>query len=305
VLHAHFGEWAYALLPLAQALEAKLVASFYGYDAGSLPRRPGWSARLIRLFTIAEAVVAEGPAMSGRLVSLGCPPQKIAIVPLGINLDDWPQRQRQLSEGRPARLLVVASLREKKGVDDALRLFARARRWLPQGSMLTVVGDGPLRTRLRRLASDLGVSEAVRWTGYLPSDEVRRLLYEADVLVQPSVTASDGDTEGGAPVILLQAAAAGLPVVATRHADIPHVVADGVTGCLAAERDIPGLEEALRRVLQDYEAISTASRARAMAEFSIAQTRERLRRLYESLIHNMPGSVSSRPFDGAGWEAPS
>ena len=81
-----------------------------------------------------------------------------------------------------------------------------------------------------------------------------RFLHELDrghILLQPSKTAANGDSEGGAPVVLLDAQAARVPVVSTRHADIPEYVIDGEGGLLAAEKDIDGLTERLCELLLD------------------------------------------------------
>ena len=264
------------------------MVSFYGYDAGSLPSRPGWSERLHRLFLESSLILAEGPAMADRIRSLGCPPERLRIVSLGIDLAEWPEPSRspRRTADQPARLLVVASLRPKKGVDDAIRAFAFARSRLPPGSQLSIVGDGPERERLLLLARDLGIEGAITWLGYRPQAHLRSLLLEADLLIQPSVVAPDGDTEGGAPVVLLQAAAAGLPVVATRHADIPFIVPDGQTGHLVGEHDPEAIAAAIVRSLDapEWGRLSENARQRALDQFSAERTRAGLAQLYRSLL---------------------
>ena len=87
--------------------------------------------------------------------------------------------------------------------------------------------------------------ENVHWTGYKPHDYFLEMLYQADLFLSPSITASNGDTEGGAPVAIIEAGASGLPVISTRHADIPEVVLDGHTGLLSPERNVHGLVAAI------------------------------------------------------------
>lgn len=292
VVHAHFGDWAWSVAPVAHRLGARLVASFYGYDASSLPRQPGWAARLRELFSEAAAIVVEAPAMGERLQALGCPPERIEIIPLGVELPaDVDRRGRSPSE---YRILAASSLRDKKGVDDSLRAVARASSSLPAGWSMEVVGDGPLRAPLQALAEELGIADRVTWAGYLSSAGLRERLAAADVLIQSSRTADDGDTEGGAPVILLHAGGAGLPVVSTVHADIPFIVLDDETGLLSAERDVEGLAERLVR-LADPElraAMGAAGRRRVAEEFNIAQTRAGLADLYRRVAS---GPTGSRP----------
>jgi colanic acid/amylovoran biosynthesis glycosyltransferase len=282
VVHAHFGDWAWSVAPIARRLDARLIASFYGYDAGSLPRRPGWSERLRELFAEAAAIVVEAPAMAERVVALGCPRTRIQVIPLGVDIPA--ETYRRARPGAGYRILVASSLREKKGVDDSLRAVAAAVD-LPEGWSLEIVGDGPLRSPLHRLAELLGIADGVVWSGYLPGDRLQERLSAADVLLQSSRTAADGDTEGGAPVILLHASAAGLPIVSTRHADIPFVVEDEQTGLLAPERDVAGLAERLVRLADPdlRSAMGAAGRRRVGERFTVAGTRTRLAELYRAV----------------------
>ena len=91
----------------------------------------------------------------------------------------------------------------------------------------------------------------IRMLGYATHEELLGEAYGHDVFVAASRHASDGDSEGGAPVVLLDMAATGMPVVATRHCDIPGVVPEGRAGLLADEGDIAGLAAALRRIASE------------------------------------------------------
>jgi colanic acid/amylovoran biosynthesis glycosyltransferase len=107
-----------------------------------------------------------------------------------------------------------------------------------------------------------------------------------DIFIQPSVTAADGDTEGGAPTTLLEAQALGVPVVATYHADIPHVVAPGESALLAPERDSEALAACLMKLLDAPERWSAMGRAgrRFIEEHHDAPSQvARLEELYFSL----------------------
>jgi len=83
--------------------------------------------------------------------------------------------------------------------------------------------------------------EYVELRGFLNYSQYLQRFDEADIFIHPSVTAEDGDSEGGAPTTILEAQAKGLPVISTFHADIPNVVAPGVSALLSAERDVEGL----------------------------------------------------------------
>jgi glycosyltransferase involved in cell wall biosynthesis/aminoglycoside phosphotransferase (APT) family kinase protein len=150
---------------------------------------------------------------------------------------------------RPARILCIASMRPYKGLThlvEAIRLLRE------QGLAVAcdVIGDGPLREELERQARAAGQADALRMPGTRTEDEVAAALASADLLVLPSVVASDGQMEG-IPVALMEALAAGVPVVATRLSGIPELIVDDVTGTLVEPGDARALAEAMRRVLQD------------------------------------------------------
>lgn len=235
VVHAHFGDHGYR----ARRLGPPLVVSFYGYDYG-LGRDPWWAAAYRLMFAAATLVVAEAPVAACRLVALGCPEAKVRLHPLGIDLSRLPFRPR-FPRGA-VRVLFAGRFEEKKGLPDALEAVARA----GPGFRLIVVGDGPASPAMRAQAERLGLP--VDWRGALPHADLRAALLEADILLAPSRTAADGDTEGGLPVIVLEALATGLPVVGTLHADMPWAVRHDLNGFLVPERDPAALAAALRRL---------------------------------------------------------
>lgn len=263
LMHAHFGPVAAWGVTLAARIGVPLIASFYGFDLGRHPRgRAGLSARYARLFERGAAFVVEGPAAGRRLLALGCPEERIVVHHLGVDPDRIPFRQRSRAPGEPLRVLMAARFTEKKGLTYGLEAIARA---LAEGASLsaTVVGDagrGAADQRVKRelhaLVERHGLDDRVRFTGRVPVDEYRRLLYEHDVLLQPSVEAADGDCEGGLPVSLIEAAASGMALIGTRHSDIPEVVKPGVTGWLCDERDVAGLTDALMKAAENADRLA-------------------------------------------------
>jgi glycosyltransferase involved in cell wall biosynthesis len=181
--------------------------------------------------------------MREHLIRLGCPARKIRVVRIGVDVSAI-----RFAPNPPSDHLTVlqaARLVEKKGVDVAIRAFAAAQRRASLAKLI-IVGDGPERRRLEILASELGVADQVRFLGALPYDEYQRVLACAHIGIQPSRIAEDGDTEGGAPTVLIEMQAAGLPIVGTRHADIPFVVAHPEN--LVDEEDVGGLASVLIRL---------------------------------------------------------
>ena len=258
VVHCHYGVTGLRYGVAAQLWGAPLVVSFYGYDASRYPRERGAQV-FAPLFAAAQRVTSLSPHMDDRLRALGCPPDRLRRVPLAVDAaaHDGAPRITPRAAGE-IRLLTVARLVEKKGIELALRAFAGMREELGD-VRYDVIGDGPLRAELEALATSLGVADRVRFPGAATSDDVQRAMREADLFVLPSMTATNGDEEG-TPTVLIEAAYARLPVLATRHAGIPEIVADGESGVLVAEGDAAALADGLRTLL--------ASRARwaAMGE---------------------------------------
>jgi len=152
---------------------------------------------------------------------------------------------------REVRLLTVARLVEKKGIDVALRALGSLRDELP-AVRYDVIGDGPMRAELEALAVSLGIADRVRFAGPVANDAVQQAMRDADLFVLTSLTAASGDEEG-TPTVLIEAAYAGLPVLATRHAGIPDIVADGESGMLVTENDPAALADGLRTMLASRE----------------------------------------------------
>jgi colanic acid/amylovoran biosynthesis glycosyltransferase len=247
LLYAHFGPAGWRFAPLAERLGIPLVVSFYGTDYQALPfRRPVWRRRYADLFRRAARVLAEGAHGAGLLREMGCPPEKIGIQRLGVLPGEAPDWNAPRPPGG-LRLVQVASFVEKKGQEDALCAFALALPDCP-GATLTLAGDGGAQRRvLADLARVLGVQEQVFFQDFIPYPQLRRYLSGFDVFIHPSRTARDLDSEGGIPTILLEAMAAGLPVISTRHCDIPELIVHGQQGYLAPERDPAALSQAIRQ----------------------------------------------------------
>ncbi len=129
----------------------------------------------------------------------------------------------------------VGRLVEKKGIRYAIDALANFRS-SGRDVVFDVVGDGILRDQLMKQASELGVSDYVRYHGALSSDAVGRILRGGHLFVAPSVTAASGDQDA-ATNSGKEAMATGLPVVVTRHGGMPEMVSDGVTGFLVPEQD--------------------------------------------------------------------
>src|SRR5262249_22123819 len=150
---------------------------------------------------------------------------------------------------------------------------------------MTIVGEGPDEADARALIARLGGANAVEFVGSKPHAELIRLLAAVTVLIHPSVTAEDGDSEGGAPTILLEAQAIGTPIVTTKHADIPHVVPAAPGVWLCDEHDVDGLGDALCAALRER---TPSSASHVKTHHDIARTRVRLEEIYARAAASVP-----------------
>jgi glycosyltransferase involved in cell wall biosynthesis len=195
---------------------------------------------------------------------------KIHIVHCGVEPLRYDRPRTQATD----RLLFVGRLSAVKGVPLLLAALARARVERPSLT-LTLVGDGPERAHLEAEARALELGKAVAFLGYRSQEEVAQLLAEASVLVLPSFAE-------GVPVVLMEAMATGLPVVATRIAGIPELVEDGVSGRLVPPGEEDALARAILEVVQDpakAAEMGAAGRSRVRSSFDARTEAARLARL--------------------------
>ncbi len=175
------------------------------------------------------------------------------------------------------QLLCIGTLHEVKGqIYLILALQELRRRGVP--AVVHFVGDGPDRAALEQKVAAAGLQPYVTFHGLLPRDQVIRRLHQADVLVAPSVPSRDGRREG-IPVVLIEAMASGVPVVASRLSGIPELVVDGESGLLAGAGDNQELANALESLYSQPELrrrLAEAGRRKVLAEFDLHTNAARL-----------------------------
>lgn len=289
LVHAHFAPSAVASMNVVKKLRLPLITTFYGYDVSELPKRDEfWRDAFQHLFAIGDLFIVEGPFMKQQLVRLGCPQDKIRIVHIGVDVEKYPFKPRNIQNNEKIKILMAGRFVEKKGFEYGIRAFAEVVKEF-KNVQLRIVGDGPLKGALENLVSELGIAESVLFIGFVTHEEFRQEIFGAHIGLVPSATASNGDNEGGAPKILLEMQASGLPVVASRHADIPNVVLDGKSAKLVDERDISGLAQALKELLEAPQLWLNMGKQGSeymMREFSLHQTVTELEKIYDSVSYN-------------------
>ncbi len=181
------------------------------------------------------------------LLARGLPPEKVVCIRSG--LERLPALKPVRASRSPLHLLSLARLVEKKGLDRQLRVYA-ALKAANVDFVARIVGDGPLRQKLERLAGHLGVADRVTFAGQVPSHEVWEHLAWADVLLHTGVVAPSGDQDG-LPNVIAEAMAAGVPVITSPTAGTTEAVTDGVTGVVLPVEHPDYWVAALRRLSKD------------------------------------------------------
>jgi colanic acid/amylovoran biosynthesis glycosyltransferase len=259
LIHAHFGYQGHFCRRAQKVTGLPMLISFYGEDGTKYLRYPRWLRRYRQLFEAGDAFLVEGNAMRQRLVEIGCPPEKLRLHHLGVDVERIAFQPRQPAD--KVRFLICAGFKEKKGIPYALLALSRVLEKRPFPCEVVLIGDGPERGLVLEGIERSGLQEQVKLRGLQPYSQVMEEMQHCHILLQTSITAANGDGEGGAPVILLDAQASGMPVVASYHADIPEYVLDGQSGLLAPERDVEALAECIRTLVENPQRWATMGQA--------------------------------------------
>ena len=258
IVHSHFGNVGWANLGAVRKLGAKHVVTFYGFDVNKLPAQyPVWRARYYQLFEEADLFLCEGSHMARCLIDLGCPESKVRVQHIGVDIDFFDFKPRTWSKSEPLKILIAASFREKKGIPYAIEALGVLCKELPV--MLTIIGDAtndPLfqqeKNKILNLIQETGLMDKTRRLGYQRHSVMMKEAYDHHLFLHPSVTALDGDTEGGAPVGIIEMLATGMPVVSTMHCDIPEVMFPEKARFLARERNVDDIVQILRAITLNW-----------------------------------------------------
>jgi glycosyltransferase involved in cell wall biosynthesis len=240
----------------------------------------------------ADRVVAVSSALRAKLVDeMGSDPALVSIVPMGVDTtafapSDMTAARSGLQIAPDARLvLFVGGLIPVKGVADLIEAMPSIEPDDP-ATLLVLAGHGPLEAELRTRAADLGWSERVRFLGAVAHDDLPRWMNAADVLVLPSYSE-------GLPVCLMEAAATGLPMVATDVGGSAEVLALDPRNVLVSPGDVEGLAAAITTVLAAPRSERTSMLGSAPL-FTLDGCIDRMEQLYEEVVDARSSRAESR-----------
>ena len=287
LIHAHFGNNGWEMLPYKEKIGIPLITTFYGFDMSSLPKDKIWQERYQHLFREGDLFLVEGSHMKRKLTELGCPSKKIRIQHIAIDVDQFKYIDRKHVLDEKIRILFCGRFVEKKGLIYAIKAIEILIKKGVTNIELTVIGDGELRPEIEKYILENQLKNYVTMIGIQPLSLFPQFMYNSHIMLQPSLTAKDGNSEGGAPTVLLEAQATGLPIVSTLHADIPEVVRDGKSGFLVPERDHEAMAEKLIYLIkhpEDRKSMGIQGREHIEKNYNIEKEVKKLEQIYSGMI---------------------
>lgn len=239
VIHAHGDVYECAVLgPLARIVGVPLVLTIHS----GLSRRRRYRVVARRLLRLPRAIIAVDEGIRDRLLEMGLPAQSVSVISSGIWYEQFRARPSGATDDGAPKIISVGRLHPVKGYEH---LIAAARKI---GGRMTfdVYGDGPERARLTAQSRDL---RHVTFRGERAPEEIIGALGGADIFVLPSVSLPS-EIEA-TPTAVIEAMAAGLPVICTDAGGLPRLISDGVNGLIVPERDPEALAAAIIRLAGD------------------------------------------------------
>lgn len=289
VLHAHFAHVGVEYMDIAAATKIPLIVSFYGTDYERLPfEQPKYRKRYKKMFEKATFLVSEGENGTKLLEKLGCPKDKIRVVKLGINPQNITFFTKQKVKNQ-LNLIQAATFTETKGFVYTISAFAKALKTCPNMT-LTLVGEKwewNYWLEMQNLIESLQLEDKIEVIDFIEND-FHAFLATFDVFIHPSCYSKVMECEGGAPTVLLDAQAVGLPIISTTHCDIPSEVLHGKTGLLCPEKDIESLVDSIIKFYEmdnsDYQFFSKNARQHVENEYNSIENSKKLKEIYEEAI---------------------
>jgi colanic acid/amylovoran biosynthesis glycosyltransferase len=250
IIHCHFGNAGVNMMQFNRIYKKSIpyVTSFYGYDISSQPiYDKQYGKNLVQLLKHGNAFFAEGPELKKKIVAFGAPETKCLVNPLLIPGEHYPVKEKYRNADDPIKFLFIGRFVEKKGFHIFLKAIAQIREKINEFT-IDIIGTGPLQGNYEQIINGNNLQALVKWHGLVKHNDIIKMMRDYDFLIHPSMTAKDNDSEGGAPTIIIEAQAIGLPIIASNHADIPYVM--GYHDFLSKEHDFPSLILSIKSILK-------------------------------------------------------
>lgn len=244
VVLAEFGYIAEQNLQVIKELKLPLIVHFHGLDA-SVQRIIKHHNNYKRIFEYARFIIVVSKKMYGDLKGLGCPEEKLMYNVYGPR-EDFLNVKPKFSKNQ---FIAIGRFVDKKAPYYLILAFKKVLEKFPE-TKLIIAGNGELWNSCKNIIKYYGLANNILLPSVINKEQYLGYLQESLAMIQHSITADNGDSEG-TPVSILEASAAGLPVISTRHAGIPDVIIDGETGLLVDEHDVESMAKKMEILLEN------------------------------------------------------
>lgn len=245
IVYAEYGPTGYAIMDICKKMGLPLIVHFHGYDASMTRVLEEYRDAYKEMFKYASVIIAVSKIMEQDLIKIGCPAEKLKYITYGPEDNFFSVTPSYKTEA----FLSIGRFVDKKAPYLTILAFKKVLEKFPKAK-LYMAGDGVLLNTCINLSKYLKIEENIIFIGQAKHHELISYYEKVRAFVQHSVTAIDGDMEG-TPVAIIEASAAALPVISTKHAGIPDVIIDGETGLLVDEHDVDGMAQNMIYILEN------------------------------------------------------
>lgn len=245
IVFAEYGPTGVAVMNICKKLNLPLIVNFHGYDASMYEIISSYKKRYLQLFDYAYKIIGVSKTMVEKLKELGCPDEKLVYIPYGPD-----NRFLELTPLYSEKaFLAVGRFVDKKAPYYTLLAFKKVVDLHPD-ALLYMAGDGVLHDACTNICKYYNLDKNIIFLGKCSHEELLPYYSKVKAFVQHSITPSNGDMEG-TPVSVLEASAAALPVISTRHAGIKDVIIEGEAGFLVDEHAVDLMAERMIYLLDN------------------------------------------------------
>ena len=284
IVHSHFEITGHLMLPVIRAQQKPFVMTFHGLPPPGVAQLPEAMRR--EYIAAANTILVNTEFAKKQYMSLGAPAEKIVIIPQGIVTKEFIFSAKPKPDNAPVRLLTVGRFHEDKGQKYVLQALPDI---IAQGYNVhyTLVGAGPERDNLQRMASELQLHNHVSFYTSISEQALKEIYAKSHIFIFPSLTDKSGFHEETQGVAIQEAQACGLIVIATRTGGIPECVDDGQSAFLVEDRNSQEIAAKIKWIIDNPEQWGKwqhKARQHVETHFDIDVIGERLMQIYAETI---------------------
>lgn len=295
LIYAQFSSSINKMVDLKHKYKIPLITSFHGSVSPGLATIK--KKKLLQLFSLGDFFTVPSLSMKAELIKHGCPKDKITVLYRGIELHQFPYKERSFPTKGPVNIIYVGKLVKRNGADLLIRAFRQVHQAFPN-TRLTIIGNGEMKDSLVQLSKVYRLENHIEFKGSLKRREVAAQLEQSHIFCLPSMRESK-DNLDGIPTALKEAMASGLPVVSTFHSAIPEIIEESKTGHLVAENDVDAIAIKLIHLIshpETWKQLGKEARAKIETDLNLHIQTEKFEKLIDQVISIQTQKKLQQPF---------